>query len=74
VREGMTVPLIGLAVGVVLSLGLTRVLQASLYGVSATNPLVYAVLVATLAVVGAAACYVPARRAARVDPVVALKS
>ncbi|HEY7236930.1 MAG TPA: ADOP family duplicated permease, partial [Gemmatimonadaceae bacterium] len=46
VREGMTVPLIGLAVGVVLSLGLTRVLQASLYGVSATNPLVYAVLVA----------------------------
>jgi putative ABC transport system permease protein len=50
------------------------VLQASLYGVSATNPFVYGVLALVLVVVGILACYIPARRAARVDPVVALKT
>jgi putative ABC transport system permease protein len=74
VREGMTVPAIGLGVGVLASLAFTRVLQASLYGVSATNPFVYGVLALVLVVVGILACYIPARRAARVDPVVALKT
>jgi putative ABC transport system permease protein len=74
VREGMTVPTIGLGLGVLASLAFTRVLQASLYGVSATNPFVYVVLTVVLAVVGLLACYVPAQRAARVDPVVALKT
>jgi putative ABC transport system permease protein len=74
VREGMTVPAIGLGLGVLASLAFTRVLQASLYGVSATNAFVYVALTLVLAVVGMLACYVPARRAARVDPVVALKT
>ena len=74
VREGMTVPTIGLGLGVLASLAFTRVLRASLYGVSATNPFVYAALTIVLALVGSLACYVPARRAARVDPVVALKN
>jgi predicted permease len=74
VREGMTLPAIGLGVGVLASLAFTRVLQVSLYGVSATNPFVYAVLTLVLVIVGILACYIPARRAARVDPVVALKT
>ncbi|HZI43369.1 MAG TPA: FtsX-like permease family protein, partial [Gemmatimonadaceae bacterium] len=74
VGEGMTIPAIGLALGVLASLAFTRVLQASLFGVSATNPFVYLVLIVVLTLVGVLACYVPARRAARVDPVVALKT
>ena len=74
IREGMTIPALGLAVGVAASLALTRVIRAALYGVSATNPGVYILLTAVLAGCGVAACYFPARRAARVDPVVALKT
>jgi putative ABC transport system permease protein len=74
IRDGMTIPAIGLAAGLVGSLALTRVLRSALYGVSATNPGVYMMLTAVLAVCGVAACYVPARRAAKVDPLVALKS
>jgi predicted permease len=74
VREGMTLPLIGLFIGILASAAFTRVLRSALYGVSSTNPAVYAVLGFALACVGAVACYVPARRAARVDPVIALKA
>ena len=73
IREGMAIPALGLAAGVAGALALTRVIRAALYGVSATNPEVYILLTAVLAGCGVAACYVPARRAARVDPVVALK-
>ena len=74
IREGMTIPAIGLAAGVAGSLALTRAMRAALYGVSATNPGVYILLTAVLAGCGIAACYFPARRAAKVDPVVALKT
>jgi len=74
VREGMTAPVIGLAIGVMGSLAFTRVLRSALYGVSATSLVAHASLTAVLTLVGVVACYVPARRAARVDPAVALKA
>ena len=73
-REGMTVPAVGLVVGLAGSLALTRVLRSALYGVSATSPGVYMMLTMVLVGCCLGACYVPARRAARVDPLVALKS
>jgi putative ABC transport system permease protein len=74
VREGMIVPIVGLIIGVLASAAFARLLRSALYGVSSTNPFVYAVLGLMLACVGILACSVPARRAARVDPLVALKS
>ena len=74
IREGMTIPAVGLAAGVAGSLAVTRAMRAALYGVNATNPGVYILLTAVLAGCGVAACYFPARRAARVDPVSALKT
>jgi len=74
VREGMYVPTVGLTVGVAGSLLLTRALRAQLYGVTATNPAVYIVLTALLAIAATMACYLPAAKAAKVDPVSALKS
>ena len=74
IRDGMAIPATGLAVGVVGSLAVTTMMRSALYGVSATNPAVYVLLTVVLAGCGVAACYFPARRAARVDPLVALKS
>lgn len=64
---------VGLSIGLVGSLGLNRLLQAELVGVSAADPLVMMVAVATLIGAAALGCYLPARRAARVDPIVALR-
>jgi putative ABC transport system permease protein len=74
VGEGIMIPAVGLVIGIAGSLALTRAIQSALYGVSATNPVVYAVLTVLLAGLALTACYVPARRASRVDPLVALKS
>jgi putative ABC transport system permease protein len=72
-RSGMKLAGIGLAIGFVASLGLTRLLQSILFAVSARDPLTIVLVAAVLAAVAAAACFVPARRATKVDPIVALR-
>jgi len=71
--EGMLVILIGLAIGFASSLALTRFLSSLLFGVTATDPITFVAVAVLLAVVALAACYIPARRAMRVDPIVALR-
>lgn len=73
IRQGMSVALAGLAIGFAGSLLLTRLLSSLLFGVSPRDPLTLAAVAVILGGVALLACYVPARRAARVDPVVALR-
>jgi ABC-type antimicrobial peptide transport system permease subunit len=72
-KEGMFVIAIGIAVGLGAALGSTRLLSSLIYGVSVTDPIAFVGVVVLLALVGLSACYIPARRASRVDPVVALR-
>jgi putative ABC transport system permease protein len=71
--EGMFVILVGLGIGFAGSLASTRFLSSLLFGVTATDPLTFAGVVILLALVALGACYIPARRAVRVDPLVALR-
>jgi predicted permease len=71
--EGMKMAGIGVVVGLAAAFGLTRLMASLLFGVSATDPLTFTVVAMLLAIVGLAACYIPARRAMRVDPMVALR-
>jgi putative ABC transport system permease protein len=64
---------IGLLIGTALALGLTRLITTFLYGVKPTDPLTYAAVALAIAAVVALACYLPARRASKVDPLVALR-
>ncbi len=73
VRQGFALAAAGLVIGVAGALALTRVLRSLLFSVSATDPAVFGAIVALLAVIALVACYLPARRAARVDPMVALR-
>lgn len=73
IRQGMTLAAIGLALGVAGALEATRLLASQLYGVRPADPVVLAVVVVLLALVAFVACYIPARRASRVDPLVALR-
>jgi putative ABC transport system permease protein len=72
-EQGTKLTLLGVAIGIAATLGLTQLLAALLFGVSARDPLTFAVVSVVLAAVALAACYIPARRAAGVDPVVALR-
>ena len=74
VGQGMRMTSAGVVLGVVASLGLTRLLRSLLFGVRATDPLVFSAAAAMLAATAFAACYLPARRATRVDPIVVLRS
>ncbi len=71
--EGLRVILVGAAVGIVGALALTRVLEGLLFGVTAADPLTFIAVAALVIAAGLAACYVPARRAAQVDPMAALR-
>jgi len=71
--EAMKLILAGVALGVAAALALTKAIASLLYGVSAADPLILASVILLLVLVSLAACYVPARRAVRVDPMVALR-
>ena len=73
IRQGMALVVVGLVVGLALALALTRLLAGQLYGVSATDPATFAAIALLLATVALVACWIPARRATKVDPMVALR-
>jgi ABC-type antimicrobial peptide transport system permease subunit len=73
VGDGLKLILLGMAFGLVAALLLTRLLEGMVYGVSMRDPLIFLSAILVMALVALLACYVPARRAMRVDPMVALR-
>ena len=73
VGQGMRLVLVGIALGFLASLGLTRLLATLLFGTSANDPITFGAVAILLVGVAMAACYLPARRATRVDPLIALR-
>jgi ABC-type antimicrobial peptide transport system permease subunit len=73
VRQGMSLVLVGIGVGLLGAYALTRTVRSLLFEVAPTDSLTFVVVPLLLAIVGAIACYLPARRATKVDPLVALR-
>jgi ABC-type antimicrobial peptide transport system permease subunit len=71
--QGLLLGVIGVAIGAAGALALTRKIQSLLFGVSAVDPLTFAMMAGGLTLVTLLACWIPARRATRVDPMVALR-
>ena len=73
IRQGLKLTLIGAGLGLLGALGLTRLMKSLLFGVSATDPLTYGSISLLLTVVALLACWIPARRATKVGPMIALR-
>lgn len=72
-KQGLALAAVGVAIGLSASFALTRLMKSLIFGVSATDPLTFVVIALLLLVVALLACWIPARRAAKVDPMIALR-